>query len=170
MLMARCAQPGLRTARRLAGRPKSRNVAILSGLQIKFNSIMTSDAYAVAGRCRLQLAPDTTGIVNNIARTLPAELKRRIDAGETPCILDVREPWELAICGLPGARHIPLNEIPARFSELDATSAIIVVCKGGGRSRRAAKYLTARGFSRVSTLAGGIDAWAREVDPALPTY
>ena len=104
------------------------------------------------------------------ARTLPAELKRRLDAGEALCLLDVREPWEVAISALPGARHIPLHDIPARLQELDAGAAIIVLCKGGGRSRRAAKYLAACGFSRVSTLAGGIDAWAREVDPDLPTY
>ena len=131
---------------------------------------MTADAHAVAGSYRLQPAPVTTNTVSNIAKTLPVELKRRLDAGETPCILDVREPWELAICGLPGARHIPLYEIPARFNELDATSSIIVVCKGGARSRKAAKFLSARGFGRVSTLAGGIDAWARDVDPTLPTY
>jgi len=131
---------------------------------------MMGDAHAVAVRYRLQLAPHTTATVRNVVQTLPAELKRRIDAGETLCILDVREPWELAICSLPGARHIPLHEIPARLNELDATSAIIVVCKGGGRSRRAAKYLRVHGFSRITALAGGIDAWARDVDPTLPTY
>jgi len=157
-------------ARRLAGSAKSRNFAILSGLQIKFNTVMTPDAHAVAACFRLQPAPDATVTVSNVAKTLPAELKRRLDAGETPCILDVREPWELAICGLPGARHMPLHEIPARFNELDATSAIIVVCKGGGRSRKAARYLSAHGFGRITTLAGGIDAWARDVDPTLPTY
>lgn len=131
---------------------------------------MTGAVHAIAGRCRPQPAPDATATMTEVARILPAELKQRLDAGEAPCVLDVREPWELAICRLPGARHIPLYEIPARLNELDATSSIIVVCKGGGRSRRAAKFLSARGFARVATLAGGIDAWARDVDPSLLSY
>jgi len=122
---------------------------------------------AVAGG---ELRPALTGTMSNIARVFPAELRQRLAAGETPCLLDVREPWEIAICRLPGARHIPLHEIPARLNELDATSSIIVVCKGGGRSRRAARFLGAHGFARVAALAGGIDAWARDVDPSLPTY
>jgi rhodanese-related sulfurtransferase len=112
----------------------------------------------------------TAANMSSTAKTRPVELKSRLDAGEPLCVLDVREPWEVAISGLPGARHIPLHEIPARLQELDAGAAIIVMCKGGGRSRQAAKYLATCGFSRVSTLAGGIDAWARDVDPGLPTY
>lgn len=100
----------------------------------------------------------------------PADLKHRLDAGETTCILDVREPWEVAIAHIPGSRNIPLNEIPLRLKELDAQSDIVVMCKVGGRSRRAADFLVAQGFRKVSNLSGGIDAWSNDVDPTLPRY
>jgi rhodanese-related sulfurtransferase len=100
----------------------------------------------------------------------PLELKRRLDAGESVAVLDVREPWELAIARLPGTLHIPLGELPARLSELDPNAELVVMCKVGGRSLRAAQFLAARGFSRVANLAGGIDAWARDIDPSLSGY
>jgi len=105
-----------------------------------------------------------------IAEVGPQELKRRWDAGERPAILDVREPWEIAIASLPGTVNIPLQEVPSRLGELDRGAELIVMCHGGGRSRRAAEFLAARGFTRVANLSGGIDAWSREVDPSLPTY
>ena len=90
--------------------------------------------------------------------------------GEQPVVLDVREGWELAIAALPDCVHIPLDEIPQRFKELDAQSAIIVMCRSGGRSQMAANFLLNQGFKNVSNLAGGIIAWAQEIDPKLPTY
>jgi sulfur-carrier protein adenylyltransferase/sulfurtransferase len=100
----------------------------------------------------------------------PQQLKRRLDAGEPLRLLDVREPWECAIAQLPGSLNIPLGEIPARWRELDADSQIIVLCKAGSRSRRAAQFLLAQGLQRVANLSGGIDAWTRDVDPSLPSY
>jgi rhodanese-related sulfurtransferase len=100
----------------------------------------------------------------------PRELKRRLDAGEALTLLDVREPWEVAIARIPGSLHIPLGEVPARLGELDSDGALIVMCKVGGRSLRAAQFLAARGFSHVANLSGGIDAWARDIDPGLPSY
>jgi rhodanese-related sulfurtransferase len=105
-----------------------------------------------------------------VTEVSPVELKRRLDAGEPVCVLDVREPWEVAIARLPASVHIPLNEIPLRLKELDADSDIIVMCKVGGRSRRAAEFLARSGFRKVSNLAGGIDAWSSDVDPTLPSY
>ena len=99
-----------------------------------------------------------------------AELKAKMDAQQPFCLLDVREPWEVALAAIPGSVCIPLHEIPSRLNELDANSAIIVMCKVGGRSQRAAEYLSAQGFGNVSNLRGGIDAWAREVDPAMAAY
>jgi adenylyltransferase/sulfurtransferase len=98
------------------------------------------------------------------------ELKARLDAGEQFQLLDVREPWEVAIARLPGSTHIPLGQLPARLGELQADSDLVVMCKSGGRSRRAAELLLARGFARAANLSGGIDAWAAEIDPDLPTY
>lgn len=108
--------------------------------------------------------------MGNIAEVEPQELKRRLDAGERPVILDVREAWEIAIASLPGTLNIPLQEVPVRLGEIDRSAELVVMCHGGGRSRRAAEFLAARGFSRVANLSGGIDAWSREVDPNLPTY
>jgi len=100
----------------------------------------------------------------------PKELKRRLDTGETLTVLDVREPWEIELASLPGTLNIPLNEVPARLGELDPKAALVVMCHAGGRSRRAAEFLSARGFTHVANLAGGIDAWSRDIDPDLPTY
>ena len=98
------------------------------------------------------------------------ELQRRLAAGEPLQLLDVREPWECAIARLPTSVNIPLNEVPARLQELDAGTDIIVMCHSGGRSGRAAAYLRSHGFDRVANLSGGIAAWTREIDPAVPSY
>ncbi|HEY3731570.1 MAG TPA: rhodanese-like domain-containing protein [Steroidobacteraceae bacterium] len=100
----------------------------------------------------------------------PQQLKARLDAGEALRLLDVREPWEYAIARLPDSIHMPLGQVPARWRELDRDVPIVVVCKAGSRSRRAAQFLAAQGFGQVANLAGGIDAWMREIDPGLTAY
>jgi rhodanese-related sulfurtransferase len=100
----------------------------------------------------------------------PAGLKAKMDAGESFCLLDVREPWEVALASIPGSLYIPMQEIPARLKELDAAAEIIVMCKAGGRSQRTAEFLLAQGYRRVSNLRGGIDAWSRDIDPDVPDY
>jgi adenylyltransferase/sulfurtransferase len=100
----------------------------------------------------------------------PIELKRRLDAGGTVTLIDVREPWEVAIAALPVAINIPLNELPQRLSGLDPRADTVVMCKAGSRSRRAAAFLVAQGFERVANLTGGIDAWTQDIDPSLETY
>jgi sulfur-carrier protein adenylyltransferase/sulfurtransferase len=105
-----------------------------------------------------------------VTEITPLELRRRLDAGEALTVLDVREPWECAIARLPASINIPLDELPRRLRELDAQATTIVMCKSGGRSRRAAQFLAGAGFDQAVNLAGGIDAWARDVDPELPTY
>lgn len=107
--------------------------------------------------------------MNGIPQLTAAELKRRIDAGEDLLILDVREPHEYKIANI-GGTLIPLGEIPARMAEIDPEREIVVHCKMGGRSQRAAEFLSRSGYSKVSNLAGGIHAWAREVDAGLPLY
>lgn len=91
------------------------------------------------------------------------------DAGP-PQLLDVREPWEVALGALPGSVAIPMAQVPARLHELDARRPVVCICHHGVRSMQVAIFLRRQGFADVSNLAGGIDAWAREVDPAFPTY
>jgi len=97
-------------------------------------------------------------------------LKARIDAGTAPVIVDVREPWEAAVCRIPGALLIPLGELARRTSELDPAAEIVVHCKSGGRSARAVGLLRERGCTGAVNLAGGILSWINEIDPSLPSY
>lgn len=85
-------------------------------------------------------------------------------------LLDVREPYEVATCAIAGSRHIPMRQIPASLGDLPQDRDILVLCHHGGRSLRVMQFLRANGFARVSNVAGGIDAWAQEIDPTLPRY
>ncbi|HZW60019.1 MAG TPA: rhodanese-like domain-containing protein [Woeseiaceae bacterium] len=100
----------------------------------------------------------------------PAGLAACREDGEPWLLLDVREPWEIEIASVPGATCIPLAELAARYTELDAGRPLAVLCHSGGRSARAAAFLTAQGFSRVANVYGGIDAWSRQVDTSIPRY
>ena len=97
-------------------------------------------------------------------------LAAELEEANPPLLLDVREPHELAIAALPGVRHIPLGELPARLPELDAHRRIVTVCHRGVRSLRAAEILGAAGYPSVRSLEGGIDAWAAERDPDMARY
>jgi adenylyltransferase/sulfurtransferase len=108
--------------------------------------------------------------VPQVSEISVGQLRDLLRGPNPPCVLDVREDWERAIASLPGSLHIPLNQIPLRLKELDASTAIIALCHSGGRSRRVAEFLLAQGYGRVANLAGGIDAWAREIDPGMNTY
>lgn len=100
------------------------------------------------------------------------ELKRRLDAGESFHLIDVREPYEWEICNLEfaGARLIPLGEIEDRLEEISPDDPLIVHCRSGGRSAQAVEYLRSQGFANAVNLTGGVLAWAAEVDPEMPTY
>ena len=100
----------------------------------------------------------------------PTELRRRQQAAAGLRVIDVREPWEIAIASLPGTLNIPLNELPQRLEQLDPKADTVMICKSGGRSRHAAAYLLSHGFERVANLTGGIDAWTRDIDPNLASY
>ena len=88
----------------------------------------------------------------------------------SPVLLDVREPWEFEICHVEGARHIPMHLVPVRCAELDPEQEIVVICHHGARSFQVAMFLENRGFGAVHNLAGGVDAWATEVDPTMCRY
>jgi rhodanese-related sulfurtransferase len=85
-------------------------------------------------------------------------------------LLDVREPWEFEVCRIGGSRLIPLGQLPARLSELQLDRPTVVICHHGVRSLRAAAFLEHCGFGDVVNLSGGIDAWARTVEPGMPVY
>jgi len=102
----------------------------------------------------------------------PAELAAWLADGarERPVLLDVREPWEFQTCHIAGARHVPMNELPQRLGELDPAADVVAICHHGARSLQVAQFLGRRGFERVYNLAGGVDAWARSIEPAMPVY
>lgn len=89
---------------------------------------------------------------------------------EKPVLLDVREPWEFEKARIPGATLMPMRELPARIGEIDDEKEVVAICHHGGRSMQVAMFLEKQGFKRVHNLVGGIDAWSRSVDPAVPLY
>jgi len=95
-------------------------------------------------------------------------------AGQAPLLLDVREDWELqtARLDLPGATllHIPMHSLPARRAELAPAQPVLVLCHHGARSLQCVAYLQQQGHTAVYNVAGGIDAWSREVDASVPRY
>jgi rhodanese-related sulfurtransferase len=100
----------------------------------------------------------------------PTELTGMLDASPEPLLLDVREPWELSLASMPGVLNIPMAQIPDRMDELARDRDIVVICHHGSRSLQVAVFLEQNGFDAVINLAGGIDAWSREVDPKVPIY
>ncbi len=87
-----------------------------------------------------------------------------------PRLLDVREPWELQIAKIDGSENIPMQRIPAIAEELDRTHPTVVICHHGVRSLQVVAFLTRMGFANMHNLQGGIDAWSKQVDPAVPVY
>lgn len=97
-------------------------------------------------------------------------LAELLAGGELPLVLDVRESWEVELCSIAGSEHIPLGELPSRLGELARERVIVAVCHHGMRSAHATAWLRANGFDRALNLAGGIDAWARRIDPEMKVY
>ncbi len=131
--------------------------------------------------CRLPTAADvdesnattdtTTDTTIDTTTEITAQaLHARRKSGESPRLLDVRNPEEYALCHLDGATIIPLNDLQARACELDRHTEIVVYCKSGARSMRAIEILRAAGFEKLSILKGGILAWAESVDKSMPRY
>lgn len=85
-------------------------------------------------------------------------------------LLDVREPYELAICQIEGSLNIPMRSVPPRLAEIPRDQRILVLCHLGARSLRVTEFLRANGYESVSNIAGGIDAWAASVEPAMARY
>lgn len=105
-------------------------------------------------------------------RITPGELAAWLadERREKPVLLDVREPWEYEKARLEGATLIPMRELPSRIEQIDEDKEVVAICHHGGRSMQVAMFLERQGFKRVHNLVGGIDAWSRTVDPAVPLY
>jgi rhodanese-related sulfurtransferase len=94
----------------------------------------------------------------------PSEVKRRLMQGEKLNMIDVREPEEVAAGMIPGARHIPLGELPFRHDEIPQTGEIIIICRSGRRADRACEYLSAQGFRGLKNMTGGMLEWEKTAE------
>lgn len=101
----------------------------------------------------------------------PAQLNDLIDDPEAEIqLVDVREQWEVDLCQIENSIHIPMANIPASFHLIEFNLPIVVYCHHGMRSLQVAQFLENGGYIHVLNLLGGIDAWAREIDPQMKSY
>jgi len=101
----------------------------------------------------------------------PESVQKMSKRGESFTLLDVREPWEFETARIEGAKLMPMGDIPSRaHQELDPESHIVVYCHHGVRSMNVTAWLRQQGFEKAQSMAGGIDAWSRRVDPKVPVY
>ncbi len=98
------------------------------------------------------------------------ELQRWRTEGKQFVLLDVREPDEIAIARIAESTWIPMREIPQRIGELDPSVTVAVICHHGGRSEQVAAFLSACGFAQAVNVEGGIDAYAKRIEPSLARY
>ncbi len=100
-----------------------------------------------------------------------SEVKDMLKRGDRFTLLDVREPWELEKSRIEGSKDIPMGDIPTRaHQELDPEAHIVVLCHHGVRSLTVTNWLRQQGFEKVQSVRGGIDGWAKTVDPKIPLY
>ena len=100
----------------------------------------------------------------------PQELQQRQERNEELVILDVREPWERETASIAHSQHIPMADIPARVQELDPEQHIVVYCHHGVRSLSVTDWLRKQGYEKAQSMSGGIERWAREIDPGVARY
>ncbi|HJU68344.1 MAG TPA: molybdopterin-synthase adenylyltransferase MoeB [Gemmatimonadaceae bacterium] len=115
-------------------------------------------------------ARETEATADAVPEVTPVELAARLRRGDDIDLIDVREPHEWEIARIPGAQLVPLSAVGDAIATLDPEREIVVHCKGGVRSAKAARQLRAAGFTRVWSLAGGITRWSTDVDPSTPRY
>lgn len=135
----------------------------LCGARREITGLVDYDAF-----CGTRSAP--AGAVERGLETDVEALDAARRAGERLVLVDVREPVEWEICRIPGSVLIPLRELPSRVGEIDRAAEVVTVCHTGRRSLTAARLLRAAGVASAVSLRGGVDAWARVVDPTMPRY
>ena len=105
----------------------------------------------------------------SIREITPTELQQLLGGDNPPSLIDVREEGEAAICAIDGSTLIPMNSLPQRLQEIPKDRRVVLYCHSGMRSMMAGQWLSQQGFDALS-LAGGIDRWAREVEPEMARY
>ena len=120
--------------------------------------------------CGVGPGPGTRAAFDEVPSISVEDLKRKIDSADDFRLVDVREPQEVRICSLPGSVQIPLRTLEGNLDRFSADDDIVVHCKTGARSAQAVRLLREAGFRNVRNLEGGIDRWARVIDPTVPRY
>lgn len=120
--------------------------------------------------CGVPARDEHAGIAGEDWDIEPREVQRRMQNHEAIQLVDVREPVELQISSLPGALSMPMSQLPQRFNELDPNKELVLFCRTGVRSVQALRFLIDQGFAHLHSLKGGINAWSKQVDPAIKRY
>lgn len=143
-------------------------LAILATLGCGEKKQQTAGAPAAAPAAAVETTRATgeTGLAIEIT---PQEAKQKLEKGEA-VLIDVREPWEVQTASVAGAKNIPMGEVASRQQELDPEANILVMCHHGVRSVKVTSWLREHGFEKAQSVKGGIDAWAKTVDPSVPVY
>jgi adenylyltransferase/sulfurtransferase len=161
------------------GEPLVGRLLLVDALEMRFRELRLARApdcpACGAGAPPLELSAEPPTCPSQVVASRSGEieveeLKRRLDRGAAPLLLDVRTPEEWSICRLPGAALVPLGDLEQRLGELDPERDLVVYCHVGGRSALAVARLRASGFPRATNLVGGIDAWAARIDRSMPRY
>jgi molybdopterin/thiamine biosynthesis adenylyltransferase/rhodanese-related sulfurtransferase len=147
----------------------------LAGRLLIFDALrMTFRVMKLRRRCE-EHAPitrliDYEELCNPVQKTdiTPAELSQRLASGEDIVLIDVREPYEWSAGHIEGATHIPMNQVPQRLADIPKDKEVVMICRSGARSGHVQQHLlSAQGYTRVLNLTGGMQRWAREVDPSI---
>jgi rhodanese-related sulfurtransferase len=112
----------------------------------------------------------STASVNLPLQIDPASLEKMRKENQDVMVLDVREPWEAAICAITGSVNVPLSTLPQNLNRLPSEGPLVVLCHHGMRSMQAVAWLRQNGFENATNLQGGIDAWARQIELSMATY
>lgn len=150
------------------GEPPLGKLTCYDALRTSFRSLrlrrdpacrLCGDAPSISSVTNAETTASTSCSIPGMPTITVQELAARLAAGERPYILDVRQPEEEAEGTIPGAKLIPLAELPGRVGELPADTEILVHCKAGGRSAKAVAFLHDAGFAKAVNVEGGINAW-----------